>query len=173
MGFRGNGAAVVIGTVIALYDAFGVAQALQNAMNVIWSIPRHRRPNPVKTPLRSLLLTGIAGLAVLVTTVIPRSGGVPEPAMCSAGVACPARHDSGRRCELRCVHHRVPDFAGLRAEHARRRAVAAAVNLTDAARVRNRLRVEHREGLERHLRSVCTRSGSDGRACSRPPSESS
>ena len=42
-GLQGNGAAAVIGAVIAIYGALGVAQALQNAMNVAWAIPRHHR----------------------------------------------------------------------------------------------------------------------------------
>ena len=45
-GLQGSGAAVVVGGLVALYGALGVAQALQNAMNVAWSVPRNRRPNP-------------------------------------------------------------------------------------------------------------------------------
>ena len=64
-GLQGSGVALVVGGLVALYGALGVAQALQNAMNVAWSVPRHRRPNPVKARLRSLLLIGTAGIAVL------------------------------------------------------------------------------------------------------------
>lgn len=74
-GLRGNGAALVIGGLVALYGALGVAQALQNAMNVAWSVPRHRRPNPVKVRVRSLLLVGTAGVAVLATTIMSALGG--------------------------------------------------------------------------------------------------
>jgi len=66
----GNGAAVVVGGIVAVYGALGFAQALQNALNVAWSVPRHRRPNPIMARLRSLLLIGTAGIAVLVTTVL-------------------------------------------------------------------------------------------------------
>jgi YihY family inner membrane protein len=74
-GLQGSGAALVIGGLIALYGALGVAQALQNAMNVVWSVPRNRRPNPVKARLRSLLLIGTAGIAVLATTILSVLGG--------------------------------------------------------------------------------------------------
>jgi membrane protein len=74
-GLRGSGVAVVIGGLVAVYGALGVAQALQNAMNVAWSVPRNRRPNPVKARLRSLLLIGTAGIAVLATTILSALGG--------------------------------------------------------------------------------------------------
>jgi YihY family inner membrane protein len=47
-----------------------VAQAAQNAMNVAWSVPRNKRPNPLKSRLRSLLLLATVGLGVLGTTVL-------------------------------------------------------------------------------------------------------
>ena len=46
-GLQGSPAALVVGGLIALYGAIGVAQAFQNASNVAWSIPRHRRPRRV------------------------------------------------------------------------------------------------------------------------------
>jgi membrane protein len=77
-GLRGSAVAVVIGLLVALYGASGVAQAIQNAMNVAWAVPRNRRPNPIKARLRSLVLISVAGVAVLATTVLTafgRSGG--------------------------------------------------------------------------------------------------
>lgn len=74
-GIRGSGAALVVGAVVALYGALGVAQALQNAVNVAWSVPRNRRPNPVRSRLRSLLLILTAGGAVLATTILSVLGG--------------------------------------------------------------------------------------------------
>jgi membrane protein len=74
-GLQGSGVAVIVGGLVALYGALGVAQALQNAMNVAWSVPRNRRPNPVKARLRSLLLIGTAGIAVLATTILSALGG--------------------------------------------------------------------------------------------------
>lgn len=69
-GLRGSGLAVGIGLAIALYGALGVGQALQNAMNVMWAVPRHRRPNPIISRLRGLVLLTIGGVVVLATTVL-------------------------------------------------------------------------------------------------------
>lgn len=73
-GLRGSGIAVVIGVLGSLYGALGVAQALQNAMNVAWSVPRNRRPNPLTSRLRSMLLIATAGVALLGTTVLAGIG---------------------------------------------------------------------------------------------------
>ncbi len=69
-GLRGSGLAVGVGLAISLYGALGVGQALQNAMNVIWAVPRHRRPNPIVSRLRGLLLLSIGGVVVLATTLL-------------------------------------------------------------------------------------------------------
>jgi YihY family inner membrane protein len=74
-GLRGSGVALIVGGLVALYGALGVAQALQNAMSVAWSVPRNRRPNPAKARLRSLLLVGTAGIAVIATTILSALGG--------------------------------------------------------------------------------------------------
>jgi len=74
-GLQGSTFAVVAGGAIAVYGALGIAQAVQNAMNVAWAVPRHRRPNPVKARLRSLTLVGIAGIPVVATTVLAALGG--------------------------------------------------------------------------------------------------
>jgi membrane protein len=73
-GLRGSVPAVVIGLLGSLYGALGVAQAAQNAMNVMWAVPRNRRPNPIKARLRSLLLLGIGGLTFLFTAVLSGLG---------------------------------------------------------------------------------------------------
>ncbi len=39
-GIRGSIGAIIVGGLVALYGAIGIAQALQNAMNVTWSVPR-------------------------------------------------------------------------------------------------------------------------------------
>ncbi|CAN5432497.1 hypothetical protein BH23ACT3_BH23ACT3_09850 [soil metagenome] len=74
-GLRGSAVAVLVGALIALYGASGVAQALQNAMNVAWAVPRNRRPNPIKARLRSLVLISVAGVAAFATTVLSALGG--------------------------------------------------------------------------------------------------
>lgn len=73
-GLRGSGVALAVGGLGALYGASGVAQALQNAMNVAWAVPRHRRPNPFKARVRSLAMISLGGLAVLATTVLSALG---------------------------------------------------------------------------------------------------
>jgi membrane protein len=73
-GLQGSVGAIVVGALVALYGALGVAQAVQNAMNVTWSVPRNRRPNPVRARLRSLRLIAIAGLAVIATTILSGLG---------------------------------------------------------------------------------------------------
>ncbi len=69
-GLTGSTAAIVIGLLGALYGALGIAQATQHAMNVAWSVPRNRRPNPLFSRLRSLLLLAIAGFSVLSITLL-------------------------------------------------------------------------------------------------------
>lgn len=73
-GLTGSATAVVIGIIGSLYGALGVAQAVQNAMNVAWAVPRHRRPNPLTARARSLLLLGTAGLAILGTMLLSALG---------------------------------------------------------------------------------------------------
>ena len=69
-GFHGSDVALVLGLLSLLYGSLGVAQAAQHAMNTIWAVPRHRRPNPLKSRLRSLRLLLLLGLGVLITTAL-------------------------------------------------------------------------------------------------------
>ena len=69
-GLRGNGVALVVSVLVAVYGALGVAHAIQNAMNVIWAVPRCHRPNPLRLRLRSVLLIALAGLATILATVL-------------------------------------------------------------------------------------------------------
>lgn len=69
-GLRGSAGALITGALVALYGALGVAQAMQNALNTAWAVPRHRRANPLRARLRSLLLIGVGGVATLATTVL-------------------------------------------------------------------------------------------------------
>jgi YihY family inner membrane protein len=73
-GPQGSTWAVIIGGLGALYGAMGVAQALQNAMNIAWAVPRNKRPNPFSGRLRSLGLLVTAGLGILVTTWVTTLG---------------------------------------------------------------------------------------------------
>ena len=69
-GLTGSTTAIVVGGLVALYGALGLGQALQNALNVAWSVPRNSRPNPVLLRLKSLFLLLTAGVAVLAISVL-------------------------------------------------------------------------------------------------------
>jgi membrane protein len=69
-GLKGSTAAIVIGTVAAIYGALGVSLALQNAMNVSWAVPRNLRPNPIQLRLRGARLLLTVGVAFTGTTVL-------------------------------------------------------------------------------------------------------
>lgn len=64
-GLKGSTPAVIVGTLAALYGIIGLGQAVQNAVNVIWGVPRNGRPNPFRGRLRSGALLSLAGLTVL------------------------------------------------------------------------------------------------------------
>jgi membrane protein len=66
----GGAAGLTIGILGALYGSLGIAQAVQYAMNTAWSVPRNNRPNPFTARGRSLLLVGVAGLALIGTTAM-------------------------------------------------------------------------------------------------------
>jgi membrane protein len=72
-GIQGSATAVVVGFLTATYGAVGLAQAAQNAVNIVWAIPRNSRLNPVVSRFRSLAWLVVAGLALafvaLLTTV--------------------------------------------------------------------------------------------------------
>lgn len=68
-GFGGSTTAVVIGGIVAVWGAIRASQATLHMMNVCWSVPRHSRPDPIRSPIRALPLIAIAGLMLLGTTV--------------------------------------------------------------------------------------------------------
>lgn len=70
----GGVAGVVIGIAGALYGGLGVGQAVQNAMDTVWAVPRHQRRDPIRSRLRTLVLFGLAGGALVLTTVVSAGG---------------------------------------------------------------------------------------------------
>ncbi|MBD0738091.1 ribonuclease BN [Streptomyces sp. CBMA29] len=68
--FHGNTLAVATGVIGGLYGALGVAQAAQNTLLKIWAVPRHDRPNPLRSRLRSLLVVGVFGVGLAATTAL-------------------------------------------------------------------------------------------------------
>lgn len=73
-GLSGGTVAVVVGIVGALYGGLGVGQAVQNAMDSVWAVPRNKRPNPIWSRVRSALLLMILGSAAVASTVLSAVG---------------------------------------------------------------------------------------------------
>lgn len=69
-GLQGSTPALVTGILGSLYGGIGVAQAGQNAMNTLWAVPRHRRPNPVLSRLRSLVAVIVLGSGLVATSLL-------------------------------------------------------------------------------------------------------
>jgi YihY family inner membrane protein len=65
-----SGLGLVIGLVLTFIGARGVANAMQNAMNQVWQVPRGKRPGFPASWLRSFALIAIIGLGVIITTVL-------------------------------------------------------------------------------------------------------
>ncbi len=70
----GGTTAVVIGIAGAFYGGLGVGQALQNAMDTVWAVPRFVRPDPIRSRIRSLLLLIVLGSALIATTLLTALG---------------------------------------------------------------------------------------------------
>lgn len=64
-GFSGSTPAAIIGIAGALYGGLGVAVASQNAMNIIWAVPRNNRPNPIIVRVRGFALLFTVGLSMI------------------------------------------------------------------------------------------------------------
>ena len=69
-GLSGGAVAVVVGVFGALYGGLGVGQAVQNAMDSVWAVPKHERPNPIRSRVRSLLLLLVLGSAAITATLL-------------------------------------------------------------------------------------------------------
>lgn len=73
-GLSGGAAGVIVGLAGALYGGLGVGQAVQNAMDSVWAVPKHKRPNPIRSRLRSLLLLLVLGSAAIAATLLAAAG---------------------------------------------------------------------------------------------------
>lgn len=69
-GLSGGTLGVVIGIAGALYGGLGVGQAVQNAFDTLWTVPRNVRPDPFRSRIRSLLLLLLLGGGLIATTVL-------------------------------------------------------------------------------------------------------
>lgn len=68
-GFGGSTTAVVVGGLVAVWAAVRASQATLHMMNICWAVPRHQRPDPIRSPIRAMPLIAIAGLMLVGTTV--------------------------------------------------------------------------------------------------------
>jgi len=71
----GSGFALVIGLLLTLYGARGVANAMQNAMNSVWEVPMARRPGFPWATLRSLGLIFVIGPGLIATITLSTIAG--------------------------------------------------------------------------------------------------
>jgi membrane protein len=74
-GLTATGIALVIGLVLTLYGARGIATAMQNAMNSVWAVPRYRRPSFPWSLLRSLGLILVVGPGEIITITLSSVAG--------------------------------------------------------------------------------------------------
>jgi membrane protein len=73
----GAGLPLIIGTILLLLGARGVARAMQNAMYSIWDIPKDQRPGFLMSQLWSLALMLTVGIGFVATTFLSSlAGGV-------------------------------------------------------------------------------------------------
>jgi membrane protein len=66
-GLQGSTGAVLIGSLAALYGVLGLAAASQNALNVVWAVPRNSRFNPIKGRIRGAFFFALGGLLLIAT----------------------------------------------------------------------------------------------------------
>jgi membrane protein len=74
-GLTKTGLALVIGILLTVYGARGVATAMQKAMNTVWAVPQFRRPKMPWSLLRSLGLIAVIGPGVLATITLSSVAG--------------------------------------------------------------------------------------------------
>ena len=68
--FNETGPALVIGILLTFFGARGIANAMQNALNSVWEIPKADRPGFPWSYLRSFALILVVGLGEIATSVL-------------------------------------------------------------------------------------------------------
>lgn len=66
----GNDAALIVGIVLTLWGAKGIADVFQYSLNHIWSIPRLDRPGFPKGGLKSLAIVILGGIGLVVASFL-------------------------------------------------------------------------------------------------------
>jgi membrane protein len=93
---KGNGLALAIGIVGAVWAGLGVTLAIGNALDVLWAVRRVDRPDYVHSRLRGMAILVVIGTAQILTTVVvtlARNGTIQPPAAGLASVAGSAAID--------------------------------------------------------------------------------
>jgi membrane protein len=65
-----TGVALVVGVVLILFGVRGVANAMQNALNSVWEVPKTDRPGFPWSWLRSFGLVAVVGIGEITTSVL-------------------------------------------------------------------------------------------------------
>jgi YihY family inner membrane protein len=85
---RGNGLALAIGLVVAVWAGLGVLKVLQTVMNTVWNVPYRHRPNFFASLLRALIMLVVLGVITIASAVAGGVGaGSDNWALGIAGVA--------------------------------------------------------------------------------------
>ena len=71
---RGSALTLAIGLIGALWGGLGVTQAIENAFDEVWGIPRPRRSNFVRARVRGVLMMFALGTFVVGSTVLSSVG---------------------------------------------------------------------------------------------------
>lgn len=69
-GLHGSALALVVGAVFALLAGIGITNAAQTAFNRIWAVPFKRRPNAIRSRLRSLGALVLLGSLAVASAVV-------------------------------------------------------------------------------------------------------
>jgi membrane protein len=74
-GLSSTGIALVIGVILTLFGARGIAVAIQNALNTAWGVPQFRRPRFPRSLLRSLGIIAVLGPGQIATITLSSVAG--------------------------------------------------------------------------------------------------
>lgn len=66
----GSGPALAVGVAGAIWAGLGAMLATQHALNTVWDVPWHERPDAVRSRLRGLLMFVVIGVGLVGATVL-------------------------------------------------------------------------------------------------------
>jgi YihY family inner membrane protein len=74
----GSSVAVIVGLSLALWSGMRIVDAMQNALNTVWSVPRLARPNIVERRIRGIAMLGLIGGGLVCSVIASRVAGVVD-----------------------------------------------------------------------------------------------